>query len=57
MSTRKNTQIIKFVFVCEYAINKIRNYHELLHNYITLSKSYADVKERAKHEIPLPDNY
>ena len=41
----------------EYAINKIRNYHDLLNNYITLSKSYADFKEYAKHNTPLRDNY
>ena len=44
-------------FAIEYAINKIRDYHHLLNHYMTLAKSYEDYKERAKHEIPLPDNY
>lgn len=48
---------LQYYLAIEYAINKIRNYHDLLNNYMTLSKSYADFKERAKHEIPLPDNY
>ena len=48
---------LQYEFAIEYAINKIRNYHDLLNHYMTLSKSYADFKERAKHEIPLPDNY
>lgn len=48
---------LQYEFAIEYAINKIRNYHDLLNHYMTLSKSYADFKERAKHEIPLRDNY
>ena len=48
---------LQYNMAIEYAINKIRNYHDLLNNYITLSKSYADFKERSKHETPLRDNY
>ena len=48
---------LQYEFAIEYAINKIRNYHDLLNHYMTLSKSYADIKERPKHEIPLRDNY
>lgn len=46
---------IQYKMAIEYAINKIRSYHDLLHHYTTLAKEYADVK--AKHEIPLRDNY
>ena len=42
-------------FACEYAINKIRSYKDLLNHYKALAKEYADVE--AKHEIPLRDNY
>ena len=48
---------LQYNLAIEYAINKIRNYHDLLTNYITLSKSYADFKEYAKHNTPLRDNY
>lgn len=41
----------------EYAINKIRSYSDLSYHYMKLSIDYAEFKERAKHEIPLPDNY
>lgn len=54
--TEKYTDI-QIRFACEYAINKIRSYHDLLNHYMTLSKSYADFKERSKHETPLRDNY
>ena len=48
---------LQYNMAIEYAINKIRNYHNLLNNYITLSKSYADFKEYSKHNTPLYDNY
>lgn len=44
-------------FACEYAITKIRSYHDLVRMYKTLSMEYADLAEKAKHEIPIPDNY
>ena len=44
-------------FACEYAINKIRSYHNLLRCYNTLAMEYADYAEKSKREIPLRDNY
>ena len=47
----------QYIFVLNYAITKIRSYNDLSRMYKTLAMSYADKVERAKHEIPLPDNY
>lgn len=47
----------QYIFAINYAITKIRSYHDLSRMYKTLAMSYADTVERAKHEIPLPDNY
>lgn len=44
-------------FACEYAINKIRDYHYLVRRYKALSTEFADYVELKRHEIPLRDNY
>ena len=47
----------QYIFAVNYAITKIRSYHDLSRMYKTLAMSYADTVERAKHETPLRDNY
>lgn len=42
---------------CEYAINKIRDYHDLARMHKALATEFADYAEMKKHEIPLRDNY
>ena len=47
----------QYIFAVNYAITKIRSYHDISRMYKTLAMEYADFAEKAKHEIPLPDNY
>lgn len=47
----------QYIFAVNYAITKIRSCNDLSRMYKTLAMSYAYTVERAKHEIPLPDNY
>ena len=50
---------LQYDMAIQYAINKIRSYHDLSRHYATLAKEFSDYKDRKPYEIPcyVPDNY